>query len=416
MALSFYDAYVDNLAKSPKEEYLSEMSSLVKSDFANSTSVDTVLEETSRGSGLYEEVDVRLTRVIDPKTGGKQGDDWRKITYGELVDDKMGLLYQFFDSYWLVVNGDLSGMPTSSVIATKCNEELKWYDEYGVYREIPIPLISSDARMLLAGNKYMELASGQRDSFVQLNDYTKFLQDGQEFIFGRPEMRTKYRIVHQDDSESCELIGLRLERYQVNPEVDNLELGIANYVDRPRFSLTVLNSDSELAVSNSLQIKYSILDKDSQQVNQDVVFTSSDEDVLTVDSNGLVTAVAEGIATIDVSMAKNKDVSDELILYVVAVPSSNEYLKVDNSTLEITKTFEEIYTWDKYDNGVLLASSFTFTIDGSTTASGSDYKFTVVDGNSYKIECINEGKKVTVNIAEVGGLTKQVTYDLVGFW
>ena len=72
--------------------------------------------------------------------------------------------------------------------------------------------------------------------------------------------------------------------------------------------------------------------------------------------------------------------------------------------------------WSKYDNGILLTSNFTFEIDPSSTASSNDYDFTIINGNSYSITCINEGKKLVVNVLEDDGLSKQITYDLVGFW
>ena len=416
MALNFYNAYIDNIAKSPKEEYLSEYDHVVSQDFNSSTTVQTILEETGRGTGEFNEIDARITRLIDPKTGTKQGDDWRKITYSDKVSDKVGFLYQFFDSYWITVNGDLYGMPTSSMVARKCNEKLRWYDDNGVYREIPIPLMASNAGMLLNGNKYMELANGQRDATIQNNDYTKYLKDGQEFIFGRPEKRTKYRIIHQDDTDECDTIGVRFERYQVNEELDNFELGIANYYARPIFKLTILNDDGEFVIGDTIQINYIILDKDNQQVSKDVLYESSDESVMTIDSNGIVTALTDGIATVKVSMVNNTDVFDELTLLVTATPSSNVYIDVSNSTTEITKTFTETYIWSKYDNGVLLTSNFTFEIDTSSTASSNDYDFTVINENSYSITCINEGKKLVVNILEDDGLSKQITYDLVGFW
>jgi hypothetical protein len=382
--------------------------------------------------------------VLQHKRYGNNKDNIDYIITEKETPLEIGSYVEYESTTWLVINKDKRTIDTHiNGVSYECNDFIRWYDSDGVYREFPVYLNQKSVR--IDEDNYMFLMDGTRECYVQLNEHTAKIFDGKEFLLDSVSKRNKYRVINQETLNNGNALLMTFERYQINTDVDNIELGIANYANRPIFNLTILNDDSEFVIGDTIQINYSILDKDNQQVSKDVVYdvgiqtilseldsmnledmdlltlgelgyTSTTEDVVSVDENGIVTALTYGIATIRVSMADNENVYDEFQLLVTATPLSNTYIDVNNSTAEIIKTLTETYTWNKYDNGVLLPSNFTFEIDPSSTASSNDYDFTIINGNSYSITCINEGKKLAVNILEDGGLSKQITYDLVGFW
>ena len=73
---------------------------------------------------------------------------------------------------------------------------------------------------------------------------------------------------------------------------------------------------TSLAVGATLQLSYQI----EPAAEKEVVFSSSNEDVLTVSAKGLVTAIAKGNATITIAFADDPTVNDSLTLEVVPAP------------------------------------------------------------------------------------------------
>lgn len=70
-------------------------------------------------------------------------------------------------------------------------------------------------------------------------------------------------------------------------------------------SVTVSPKSNNLEVGKTRQLNVEI--EPSNATNQDVVYTSDNEAIATVDANGLVTAIAEGTATITVTVDGKTD-------------------------------------------------------------------------------------------------------------
>lgn len=298
----------------------------------------------------------------------------------------------------------------------KCTVLLKKYDKYGnlVQIESASQLDTSTTSTTKDSNE-MSLIDSDMVLLVQSTEDTVEFDYGDEFIFGKGK-KQKYRIVRINNVDAEKLIKLYLMVYEIDPEKDNIELGIANYADRPQFSLSVINDLSQISIGETLQLEYTLLDKDGIKSDFHVVWESSDEAIATVNSEGLVTAISDGIFSITCSMEKNSSVSDFVDLEVTATPIDNFEIHSDNESISIVRTMTEVYNWNLYNNGVSQPSNFTFTIDASSTASYNDYVFTIIDSNSYSIKCVDSSyKNVVVNVLEDGGLSAQVTYKLIGY-
>lgn len=94
--------------------------------------------------------------------------------------------------------------------------------------------------------------------------------------------------------------------------IDNVSL----VKEKPELTgLTLDNESLDLSSTNQKQLNVSYEPKDTGDT--DVVWTTSDESVATVDNNGLVTAVAPGEATITVTSSVNSEISAKCIITVV---------------------------------------------------------------------------------------------------
>jgi len=419
MALNFYDVYINNLAETPKERYLNDMDAVIDRQFQNASDWDTVQEEDSIGAGTYTDLIVRLNKVFDPRAGIKLGDEYRKIIYKDRqTTEKLGLYYQYDSRYWIGFNPDFINLPTSSNIIVRCNDTFRWYDEDGVYREYPVYIDATDTGMGLEEDKYMALTKGRLQSYVQFNEHTAKLLEGQEFLLGREGKRAKYRISFEDDFETDAILKLKLSRYQLNKDVDNTTLGIANYTERPQFTLNVEQAIAEISIGNTIQLEATLLDKDGQESDKPIAWSSSDEDIATVDSNGLVTAIDNGSVTITAEMTNNTNVNDTSDILVTATPASTIEYVISPDLDSLLRTQDENFVVQKLDNGVVQAETFTISVDGSTTASSDEYSFEVLSSTSFNLECIKEGNSVSILIvpdADVGNSFVK-TFELKGYW
>lgn len=89
----------------------------------------------------------------------------------------------------------------------------------------------------------------------------------------------------------------------------------------------------------------------------------------------------------------------------------------DINYVKKTNTSGTTFTINKYTGGVLVPTSFNFTIDGSSTAISGEYTFTIVNGNSFNVNSNTTNKKLVINCSEIGGtlLTKQKTINLMNY-
>ncbi|MBE5825012.1 MAG: hypothetical protein E7307_00100 [Butyrivibrio sp.] len=122
----------------------------------------------------------------------------------------------------------------------------------------------------------------------------------------------------------------------------------------------------------TLQLSTSIVPADAEG-SIDVVYTSSDPNVATVNDKGLVTAVSGGTATITAtagSFSKTCEVEVNAPVKAIATEAAEKRLFTTENSSQLTATLTPLYTSDK---GVTFASSDTsvFTVsEGTKTGSG----------------------------------------------
>jgi hypothetical protein len=126
-------------AGSPKDQYIDLFQKTLEDQFYNSSDWWNIQEETALGSDVYENVDVRITHVINAETGLKLGDDWKTILFKSIDHPiELGKHYIFDNSTWLTVNTELYKNLTGTCTVRRCNNTLRWIEEStGVYYEEP---------------------------------------------------------------------------------------------------------------------------------------------------------------------------------------------------------------------------------------------------------------------------------------
>ncbi|MFQ9515238.1 MAG: Ig-like domain-containing protein [Eubacterium sp.] len=182
-------------------------------------------------------------------------------------------------------------------------------------------------------NNYKLQTSEDGETWIDIYNVTDARGGETRTITLDEPVTTKYLRMQNNATTSNE-VHYRDELYeiQVYDETDIPVEGI--FLSKTKIKL---NIDDESALTSQLEININ----PTNAADKSVIWTSSDENIATVDENGLVTAVKAGIATITVTSVSNPEVTKEC---KVAVAGSMEKTNVTASKVEGTKNIDVVWT------------------------------------------------------------------------
>lgn len=188
MALKFYQNYLNNMAKDPDSEYRGLMQASVDSQWDNTTQVlDCVQEQDGIGSNKYHYIDVHVDYAIEMGTGFKQDDDFKIFSFRDLAHKApKGLMYQYDDDYWLVVNTGELGSVSNDVTIRRCNNMMRWVDKInGKVYEYPciVEYVLESPQQLK--DKEVITANGHITVMCQGDNITRYIPKNTRFIFNK---------------------------------------------------------------------------------------------------------------------------------------------------------------------------------------------------------------------------------------
>jgi len=414
----------------PKSEYVNLFQHTLDEQFYNASNWYQILEETEIGSKEYKPVDVRISHVINAETGLKLGDDWKTLYFKSTEEPPMlGRIYTFDDNIWLTTNIEAEKNLTNTCTIRRCNNTLRWLDEgTGVYYEEPcaIEYLVKEPRDYATQGSPFKTPGGFLHIEAQFNSRTNLINENQRFLFGNPGHWTGYRVLGTGlndfrntktyDWRSTKLLTIDMIADFVNNELDDIVNGIAN-AGINLYTLNIVKNNILGNPNNVVQMD-AIVTYNGHTTTRNIIWQSSDTNVATVDSNGIVlfkaigecTLIAhiEGNPTFDTCAVTCIEGNDAIVLEVKANPSTNYILEGE------TKTFN-VYL---YANNIQQDAKFEFTcitngvpLDNFTFTSGS------VPGNQFTIE--NKEKYIEAPLtirALTDAMVKHIDIYLRGAW
>jgi len=412
----------------PKETYKTEVQQSFNDYFYQSVDWYTIQEETSVGSGQYQNVDVRVNNVINPTTSDNIEDDFKKLIFPDLNHSvNLGRLYLFGDNYWITTNVDKIKSLAQTVVVRRCNNVLRWIDEQtGAFYEEPCSigyLIKENRDYSTAGSAIV-VPSGMVDCFFQINSRTNKIKPNQRFLFGNENIFVAYRVeggginnfnnqkTLDNNSASLGRYGLSVDF--INEQTDNVTLGIANAYTNV-YEITLNQSTGSGSTSQTIQLEATVKLND-ETVTRNVTWASSNTTVATVNSTGLVTILATGNSTITCSLENNTTVSDTCLITGTGSPVDNYQVIFSPDSNYVLEGAEKTWTVYLYKNNVQQVDTFTFSLD-SNTVPAANYTYTVLGGNSFKIKNITRFLTDSLEItATSGSYNNTITVSLRGAW
>ena len=162
--------------------------------------------------------------------------------------------YLFFDnSTWLCRSSFVFHNLYCKGEFTLCNWSLKWQDETGAI--LSYPCVTSSSSIGEDSDKVLTLPSNQKYILLPFNEHTSKLKADKRFFVDRKNPPTPYKIIGDTDTTSYNgLIQILVEANELMPGVDNVELGICNYVKSDVTLPPKDNTYSSVSINGNLNI------------------------------------------------------------------------------------------------------------------------------------------------------------------
>jgi hypothetical protein len=187
--MSLYESILLTRSSSPSNTWKDNLQASINYSFDNSSSFNTIEEEATFGTQLYDSIDVRIVHIVNSSTGAKVGDDWKELIFKNMEHPKgMGHRYSFDENIWLTVNADLYKYVTASTVVRRCNNTWKYVDVDGKIVEEPCVIDYvftstnfdyDEAVITPKGDLFVALQANSASKKIKINDRVVF--DGQAF-------------------------------------------------------------------------------------------------------------------------------------------------------------------------------------------------------------------------------------------
>ena len=319
MSLKFFDNVCSNkIDTDPNTMYRDLQQEFINLQWENTTQIITVKEQENIGSQYYNDLDVWISpTVADTSTGLKDVRDFNKLIFKDInhrVD--RGLMYIFDNCYWIVHSYTEHDGVVQDCGVRRCNNILKIKDpQNGGIFSIPCVVDYDMASSTVKVTKYILTPNNHAVIMVQGNEDTirLFKTNTRYILSGRPFKLYGYQnaVEYSAEEQSSTLLYLDLYLDEIR-DGDDIENSIAEN-EIYNYSIFVNSKDLILSAGSSGNLSANVLLND-KEVERNVYWKSSDDDIVSIDMNGHYTLNGEigQVATITAYLDGNKKVFDSI--------------------------------------------------------------------------------------------------------
>lgn len=305
------------------------------------------------------------------------------------------------NSLWICTATDPNAVYTKGFIE-ECNIYLKWIDEFGLIQSQPsIFYFNTRSNFGVLEDKVMTVPDGRRQTTLQKNEHTIKIRRGNRFIIGGEA----FKVIDCDSVSDKGLVNLGFESDQIDPAVDNIELGIANYFrDLAGYSISILNGEfASIGVNQTLQVNVQV--KNNENIIKDalVTFSCSDNSIAEINESGLLSPFQTGSVMVTASF---ENIFANIYVTITQNKTSNYSVDIHGDDSIITGR-TAMYRCQFKNNGIIYHDESIFhliSVDGSDTSLAS-----IVEQNPIENTCIiKAGEKVgtiKLQVSNKNGLT-----------
>lgn len=398
MALKYYNSSRPTRVSNPTQAYYDDFVAISDDIFSNAPNVvyNEIQYEAHYGQRDFKPIPmVRVDSVVNYNTGIQVGDDYKifMFTPDFPIEPFYGMKFKWGRNYWLVTNVDNLGSLVTNVEVRRCNNTLRFFDENG--NKIYEPCILDQVLRFTNNNDTMTIVTGKAEQYVwcQRNSRTVKIKPNDRFLFGVSEQRIGFRLYAgglgnslntiTGDDNSPTLTQFYIEEYEINYQEDDIENGFAS-AERYEYSIDISENNTYFDIGTTATLN-AVVYRGKEVVNKNVIWTSSDEDIISVNDKTL-TAISAGEVTLYATMEDNKNVYGSINVTVLGSETEDDiYNILINPDINYVLEGETIsITANLYKNGIKQDNMLTI-VDVSENVPRQNYRITIKD-NTFTIE------------------------------
>ena len=338
-----------------KSLYVNNMKNTISTEFKNSTSYNLV---------KINNVD-RDVRIVEESAIIKNPNKKRLLCYPDETIS-VGDIVLWDSENWICTEADTTSQVSDVGIISKSNNTLTIHKNNTSY-QIPC-IINSNVNLDTDETTYIETPSTIIVLKIPNTEITRQIKRGEIYKLGLQN----YEIKDINDIVENGILKMEIE-YSQEMQEEHL------------YTLEILNGDNlQIAQSQSLTINVELKDNGEIVTSPSLIYSSSNEEIATIDENGVVSIIGLGNVVISVSMSADNMISDSINVEIVEdVVDNYSYIIEGNS--DIIKGYSQTYIAKKYNNGILVEGvEFTFSVITGTTPINS-YTLNIIDNDQCSI-------------------------------
>lgn len=363
-------------------------------------------------------VKIRSSDLIDPTTGDHLTDDWQEIIVQNTNIDNIpvGAYVKFNDNIWIVVNPDDVGSVTGNTIVKRCNCTYNTLDYYG--NVVKTPMSYAKGMALASQNdfkEYINLPGTYQHIVMQLNEATQGVHNNTRLILGGQSYFltgvTNFIREHTLDPASAHIIRAECRLGESNV-YDDLVNEVAN---DSAFTWEIdISGSTNMAVGATQTLTAASL-RNGKAPDEDhpfyYIWESSDPDIISVDEDGKLTALSEGISVISCYLSENTN-----IVATMDITSSQsltgDYVEFVNDLPQDLQAYSSVSCEAAYFvDGVKQTDLVTYTFSGAP----QNCYGTALTGNVLTITCYAPYNLPLVVTATCNGKEDTQVLYLIGY-
>ena len=333
---------------------------------------------------------------------------------------EVGQYITYFDTYGNECTNLMIALDTQERINLRgkiqeCKNILNYVDEYGKIIPYPCVFTENNQRSDFNYNSSITTLDNVEIVLLQYNNDTKNIKENDKFIFDGQTYKVtnvgKHSRNDYKDNSSIAILQLSIVRMSDSQE-DDLE----NDITKPMNIYSIIaQEDFVIEENNNGVITYNVYKNDDIVVDEQVIFSSTDENIITIDEFGNWVSVAEGECDIVISLVNNEDIKDSIHVVVTKPIVKVTEIKITPNLDELLEGEKVTFKCEKYINGEVTNELLNITNESTIpkvyyTLKIKDNEFTLTN----KKECHKGNFIIKVTDGQGNELIKEIS--LKGLW
>lgn len=356
--MSWYSNYITNLYKPNKEFYKEFTQEWIDFEFDDTTLEYTIEEENFPFDNNYTEYNVHIDSVADVSVNiDRVVGDYINVLFQDCEHrNYRGQKYLYNNDVWLCYDkiNHLSKIAQTKLL--RCNNTISWINKNNgdiLTEEVFVgyEISSTNDQYSKKGN----LSNRRMTLYCQYNEYTKMIRVNQRFMFNHDQC---FRVEELDNynneagMKEPTMIKMILSFSPMLNDRDNRELNICDYYDN-FYYINIVQKEIRQEKGFSEQLNATVTCNEKIIEDAQLIWSSTDENVITIDENGVYTIVGNvgDEAKIICEIKDNNDSKSEINVTVVDVLSTTEIIQVMPIIKELRQGSSHHFECGVYLNG-----------------------------------------------------------------